>query len=299
MTRFGLRVAWNQPAVVLAEIVWRWCFGAASLLVLTVCAVHYLHSLVVTDAEMDALRTNQPWIVATAVQQIFAGSGPLLLRIALIAVPAMLFFWWIAASIGRTVTLRALMPARPARMTTQFGVHFLRTLNSLVALGAVVISAYLAGLVAVQGEEPNPAVFMLVFMLLLALVFLIRSAINYFLSLASVTAAQGSLGAGRASLAALALFRRRGRALSSLELAIAFWKFVAAIVVTVLSFIPAVLINVTPWPVWVGLLVLLTLLYFVIADFLSLARLIAWLAIAETDTVPAEMKTAGAVTPAV
>ncbi len=300
-TSQGLRAVWRQPAVFFAELIWRWSWGAASLVVLLLCAVRYLHALHVTGSELAALRSNSAPVAAEAVQQIFAGSGPLLLHLLLFAAPAIARLWWAAATVGRTVTLRALMPAHTVRFSTQSTLHLLRALNSLVALAALGFSAYAAGLVSIQGDQPNPALFILVFLLLAVLVIFIRGAINYFLALASVIAAENSLGSARSISAAVAFFRRHTGAMTWLELAIGFWKFVAAVVISVLSLIPALLADVARGAVAATLLVLLTLLNFFLADFLNLARIAAWIAVAQQDraSAAAQTKTAGAVTPAV
>jgi len=50
-TREGFRAIWRQPALSLAEVAWRWSFGAAAGVLLSVGLLEYLDSLPVAGAD--------------------------------------------------------------------------------------------------------------------------------------------------------------------------------------------------------------------------------------------------------
>ncbi|MGH6631023.1 MAG: hypothetical protein ACREB3_14945, partial [Burkholderiales bacterium] len=125
LVRAGFRAAFRRPAVIAAEIAWRWSFGVAAGAIVTIAVLRFLASLTVTDGELFALRSGIAQLVADAILHIFEGSGPRLLRLALIVAPAVSVLWMLAASAGRAATLRALLQDVPASFTKR---HDLRSL---------------------------------------------------------------------------------------------------------------------------------------------------------------------------
>jgi len=101
---------WRQPALVLAEVAWRWSWGLASTAVLAVCARAYLQSITVTNADLVELRSNVPVLVADAINRMLEGSAAILARLAAVAVPAIALMWVVTASLGSAAVLKALLP---------------------------------------------------------------------------------------------------------------------------------------------------------------------------------------------
>ena len=174
--RTGFRLVRHRPAVMLAEIMWRWSFGVAAGALVTVAVLRFLASLTVTDGELFALRSGIPQLMADAILHIFQGSGERLLRLTLIVTPAVSALWILAASAGRAATLRALVQDAPASFTRRhdlrslLAVNFFRVCVVLLALLAMVGSAILAGFAANTTEEPSILLFNVVFLGLLFLV---------------------------------------------------------------------------------------------------------------------------------
>src|ERR1700693_6182350 len=105
----GFRVMFRRPAVVLAEISWRWSLGFASALLLFFSFVEFLDTLPVTDADLLLLRSRQPFLISHAVLHIFRGSAPRLVAALLVLVFAMALAWIGTASFRRAATLNALI----------------------------------------------------------------------------------------------------------------------------------------------------------------------------------------------
>src|SRR5512135_3344493 len=123
--RRGFRQVRRRPAVMVAEILWRWSFGAAAGALVAVAVLRFLASLTVTDGDLWALRSAIPQLMADAILHIFEGSGVRLLRLTLVVAPAVSLLWVLAASAGRAATLRALVQDAPASFTRR---HDLRSL---------------------------------------------------------------------------------------------------------------------------------------------------------------------------
>ena len=140
LVRAGFAAAFRRPAVIAAEIVWRWSFGAAAGALVSVAVLRFLNSLTVTDGDLLALRSRIPLLMADAILHIFQGSGPRLLRMTFIVAPAVSALWILAASAGRAATLRALLREVPASFTRRHnllplaGVHLLRVAVTLLGV---------------------------------------------------------------------------------------------------------------------------------------------------------------------
>ncbi len=305
-SRAGFRAVHRQPAVLLAEIAWRWSWGAAALAVLAVSARAYLESLTVSNADLLALKSRVPTLVADALARLLAGSGATLARIAVVVVPALAILWMVAASVGRAATLRALIPqAEKPRLRTLLGVHFLRAAAALAAaicyLGAAMVASWAAG----PPDEADPqslggniAVFLLVFLAIMLLVVLAWSTVNWFLSLAPVYVARDGRDAFGALADAEGLFRRHKGEFTGVGFLFGLVKLFFIGVVTVLSLAALFLLGHVPGWAVAALIAVLTLLYLVAADYLYIARLAAYIEIAEREREASTQPSALSIQPA-
>src|SRR5436305_122115 len=106
--RSGVSAIVRQPLIMLAELAWRWTLAAAVITVGAYSFLLFLHSLPVSDLDMFGLSGLIPSLFWQTVAHIFNGSGPKMIRITAILILAYAGLWWLAASFGRTATLRAL-----------------------------------------------------------------------------------------------------------------------------------------------------------------------------------------------
>lgn len=293
LVRAGLASTFRRPAVIAAEIAWRWSFGAAAGALVTVAVLRFLATLTVTDGDLLALRSRISQLMADAILHIFEGSGPRLLRLTLIVTPAVSALWILAASAGRAATLRALLRDAPASFTRRhdlrslLGVNFLRVAVSLLGVLAMVGSAILARLAATLSDEPSVLLFNVVFLGLLFLVSLSWSTLNWYLSLAPIFVVRDNRGALGAVADAVHLVRRRGGDFTSASLFYGLLKLFAIAVATVVSLVPLAFIAEWPWEVTTTLFMVITLAYLAVADVFYIARLASYLVIAEPERAAA------------
>ncbi len=135
--RDGWRVLMRAPESILAEIAWRWAFGAAFWGLLIVSFHQYFSRIEISRAEYAMMKSLEPFtwaaIAARALEAFVAGAramGPILF-------PALALLWLALATIGRGVTVRALA-LEPVRTNwlSLFGLNAFRLLMSLAALVA-------------------------------------------------------------------------------------------------------------------------------------------------------------------
>jgi hypothetical protein len=305
-TMEGFRAAFRRPLLSFAEITWRWVVGATATAMFFFGLFEYLSTLPVTRGEMLFLRTRQPYLVAQAILHILRGGLSRALLSLLMAGLLITLVWAVAGSLGRIATLRGIIeyfrgrfadstsvesPAsQPRRSTEASGApkHFsalmlLNLLRAALTLGAmlgVVGVVVLAGLVS-PDTHPRPGWAFLVFLPIAGLVWLFWSVLNWLLSLAAVFVVRDGDNALAAMAAGLALFRERTTAV----LAVSSWVGVAHLVVfvaatTVVS-VPLGFLPLVPWRAALLAMVLITLAYFAVADWLYMARLAGYVCISE------------------
>src|ERR1700749_2005140 len=79
-TRDGFRAMFAQPYVGIIEILWRWTFGAIFWLLAIFCFAEYLRSLPVSKEQLFLIGSGQSLLALKALQQIFQGSAPRLVK---------------------------------------------------------------------------------------------------------------------------------------------------------------------------------------------------------------------------
>ena len=193
----GFRAMFRRPSLSLAEIMWRFTFGAAACVLLGLATLAYLDTLPVTRSDLMMLRTGHPVLVSQAVAHIFRGSALRVALVAAIVYTALALFWILTASLGRAATLAPLLShirerahrvktqldpeartadtfsvgGMPAHLRSLAGLHFLRAALGLAAgascLGALILTGF-----ASTKTDPRPG---LVFLLTTGALFLIWS----------------------------------------------------------------------------------------------------------------------------
>ncbi len=270
---------WRQPGMVVAEVAWRWSFGVAALGLLTLTAIQFLKTIPVTNADLLLIRTRMPLLMADAFAHILQGSGARLLRAAAVLVPGLGALWTLASAVGRAATLKPLLGESRARFSALLGIGFLRAALTLAGFLAYLGAAILAAVISTPDSESGLAWFLAVLLLELLLIVLSWSVLNWYLSLAPLTAARDGGDTMAAVGAALGASRRSASAFAQVSTVFGIFRLVALVAVTLISLGALAQLGVRAMPFAIALVVTLTLAYCVFADFLYLARMAAYAAI--------------------
>ena len=285
--RAGFRAVVQQPAVVLGEIAWRWAFGAAAWVLVILVLRRILAHVDVTQAERLIARGSDVFLIADAGARILVQVLPQLARDSLVLAPAIAILWIAAATLGRGITLRALL-SRDAGEQVAEGLHLgrLAVLNLLRAVFTLAtLIAYLGGLLLVGAtlSPQNPAAAVLVGLLLASVIGLSWSLVNWVLALAPIWIVRD----GRPALKSIAdsvEFYHRTRAS---YVGIAWWFGLLRTAAMLAALVAAVLSTRATPAAAVAMCVVITLVYFALADFLYLARLAAYIASDASSQLPA------------
>jgi hypothetical protein len=285
-TRDGFEAVARTPSLWLAEMAWRWSFGISACLLIFFSLLEFLRSLAVSRADWLFLRSKNPLLVSGALGNIFSGSGPRLLRIAAILLPALAVLWVSAATLGRAATLRFLLPGSVVRYRSLAGLNFLRAAVGLAAILGFFGAAMLAGHAGVGStEDATDAAnrFYYVMAVLLGLGTIVAcawSVLNWVLALAAIFAVRDRRDTLSATAEAVHAFRRH---LGQFFATSTWFGLLHLVAMVGASYIAALAVPLAAISRWAAILVLIVTaaLYFAAVDFLYIARLAAYVAITQ------------------
>ena len=312
-TAEGFRAAFRRPSLTLAEVAWRWTTGATAAALFLFGLSEYLRTLPVTNGELLLLRTRHPYLVGEAIAHILRGSLNRVVAAALIAGLLLAVLWIVAASAGRMATVRGLLDyfrRDVARNVSANGtgndgerdptsnvstknagennalpsllrLNFLRVAVVLAAAFGFVGASILAGFASPEAH-PKPALAFIIFLPLAALICFAWWALNWILSLAGMFAVRDGEDAAGAIVAAVGFCRDRTGRVFAVTIWTGLAHLCAFVAATTVVSMPMGFIALVPWRLVVAVMMLATVVYFALADWLYMARLAGYVCIAET-----------------
>jgi hypothetical protein len=285
-TAEGFKLIVRRPAIALAEIAWRWSFGAAAWFLMALLLIAYAESLPVNALDRLLLGTQQPVLVLRAIQRIFHGSAFRFVEAGTVLAIALTIAWTGLASLGRVATLKALLEhfgvgsAKDGRgvFSSLLALNLLRAAITLAAgvsaIGEVLLASSVWASTHISAADATRLSVAVLFM-----TWIVWDALNWLLSTAAVFVVTGQNGA----LDAVARTVRLCQELPGAFLAVGTWfglahlgAFIAAFgfgstVLGAIGTLPAGPILFVEFLIFLG--------YCAVADFLYMARLAAYVAI--------------------
>jgi hypothetical protein len=300
----GFRAALRRPLFTFAEISWRWTIGATSWALVLYGFFEYLNTLPVSKRDAALLASRQPALVGRAIAHIFRGSMNRAVLAALCAALALSLFWMVAASIGRAATVRGLLDYFSEKFGSELpnsgfendaiaevndkkgyfpsliGINFLRVVLVMAALLALLGAAILAGF-ASSKTNPQPGLVFVLFLPVAALICSIWSMLTWLLSLAGVFAIRDGQDAMGALFAAIDFCQDRTGSVFAVSAWTGMAHFVAFSIATAAVSLPLGLARVVSPRLVIVCVILVTLVYFAVVDWLYIARLAGYVCILE------------------
>jgi hypothetical protein len=308
-TTEGFRAAFRRPSLTLAEVIWRWTAGGTAAALFVFGLFEYLDTLPVTNGELLFLRTRHPYLVGEAIAHILRGSLNRVVIAGLLAALLLAVLWIVAASVGRIATVRGLLDyfrrdsagnvsaggvsndgerdvasnvsTHSAALAALLRLNFLRAAVAVAALVGFVGASILAGF-ASPDANPRPGVAFLLFLPLAALICWVWWALNWLLSLAGMFAVRDGEDAVGAITATVAFCRERTGPVFAVSTWTGLAHLVALVGATTVVSMPLGFAGVVPWRLVVAVMILVTVVYLALADWLYMARLAGYVCIAET-----------------
>jgi hypothetical protein len=275
----GLRSVWRDPATFLLEILWRWCFGVIALLIVFSALAVLWQSLHMNKDQvlygLHSQPTQELWTIALiAVVQFGMKLGIAIMGLAL----ALILIWSFFAAPVRRIAVRRLSSASPLGFAAMLAVKWARAMVFFFAV-LLLMAAIIGGLyVATRGQHPDlfrlymvsapSAVFVLALWLVL----------NWHLSMAAIFGRQGD--GFRAALRAVRQTVRPQRSdFAGTAFIFLLLRLLALLAAVAIIGLTSSMMTTAPES-YAALVVAVALIYFVISDFLYVARIASYLALA-------------------
>lgn len=287
--RDGFAAIQHEPALVAAEITWRWCFGISAIAVVIVSVGLFLNSLKVSKLDELLLSSFQPQLLARAFRDIFRGSLSRLLLLEAVLLLGLTALWSFASAVGRTATLRRLLEmfgsmeeAEPWpvewRLRPIFLLELLRAAWIQIWV-AVAFALLVYGGAMAAAQRPFAAALALSFGV--GLVCVIGLSVDWYLWLAPLFCLRNGVSTGEAvELAATFSAQRRGR-LGMIGLAFFVLRLTWAAAMAA-AFLGPLSLSGSLSPTWIAVLMgAVVLAYLAGASLLRLAKWGAYVSLVE------------------
>jgi hypothetical protein len=292
--RDGFAALWHEPTLLAAELAWRWCFGLSAWLLGIISIRLFLDSLTVTHLDQFLLSTFQPILFADALRHIFRGSLSRFLLQQTLLVLGLMLLWSLASTAGRAASLHRLVamfriePDEGPELTQWnlapiFVLQWLRAMWSLIAFGAA-ISLWFYGIAMASGGHALRAALALSFGVCGA--WMVGGMLNWYLGIAPLFCVRNRAGAREAFERAVDFSQEHSGRLSLLTLGFFLIRLFWAGMMW-LAFLAPLSWSPTLGSRWTALLMgLMALVYFAGADLLYLAKLAAYVSLADDASHP-------------
>ena len=285
----GLRAVTRDPAIFLVEILWRWSFALLACLMVFAVGLTLLGPLHVGNAWDTAWRSRDPQRVGQLILAILLMLGTKAM-IAAVGIPiAITFLWSILSALGRFVTVKRLRAGLTSlRFRSILALQFLRGFVAWFSFVLLFAATFGEALIASRGPKPDLLLYYLMVMPSVILIGAFWLTVNWYLSLAAIFGReeQSFRGAFRQARQTIRLQRSDFAGTGFVFL---LFRAVALLIATAICGLTSGMAGSSPQGYFV-LLMIVSLAYFVVADFLYMARMAAYLALAAAHVDPAGPK---------
>ena len=288
--RDGFAALWHEPALFAAELTWRWCFGLAAWSLVIASGAWFLDSLTISPGDRFLLNSLQPQLLSSALRHIFRGSLSRFLWEQIVLLAGLTLLWTFAATAGRVANLRRLIAMFSADEDSSsmswgfaevFVLTLLRAMWTLIAVAGVLISLA-GGVVLAHDHRAGRAAAALAFGIGLSWAF--GTVLNWFFGLAPLFCVRNRVAAPEGLIEAADFLSRQSGRLIGLGLVFGIIRLIWAGTMFFVLFAPLKLTHHLA-PGWIALVMgMVLLLYFAGADLLYLARLGAYVSLAEDES---------------
>lgn len=283
----GLRAVMRDPAIYMVEILWRWSFAILACLLVVGVGLILLGPLHVGPVWDNAWRSRDPQRMSQVLLGVVLILGVKVIITAAIAVPlAIALLWGILSALGRFVTVKRLRAGLTSlRFRTILALQLLRGFVGWFSLVLLFAATFGEALIASRGPKPD---LLLYYLMMLPSVILISAfwlTVNWYLSLAAIFGREGQSFRG-AFRQARQTVRLQRSDVAGTGFVFLLFRIVILLIATAICGLTSGMAGTAPQSYFV-LLIVVSLAYFAVADFLYMARMAAYLALAAAYVDPA------------
>lgn len=285
----GLRAVACDPAIFLVEILWRWSFALLACIFVVGVGMMLLGPLHVGKTWDTAWGSRDPQRIGQLLVVIVLLLGVKLIIAAIAAPLTIALLWSIFAALGRFVTVKRLRAGLTSlHFRTVFTLQLLRGLISWFSLVLLLGTTFGEALIASHGKQPDLVLYYLMVMPSVVLIGAVWLVLNWYLSLAAIFGREGQ-SVRSALRQARQTVRQQRSDFAGTGFVFLLFRIVILMIAMAICGITSGMAGTAPQSYFVLLLVV-SLAYFAVADFLYMARMAAYLALAAAHVDPAGPK---------
>jgi hypothetical protein len=274
----GPKAVLRDPVILLLELLWRWVFGGVAFLVLFPTALGLMGPIELTKADSTALSSRDALQITLAFRHMLATTPARSMAIAALVLFIVTLLWISLSSAGRILILSRVAPEkRPFRLRSMLIVQTWRAMLSWLALvGMGTTISVVAGISAKTGD-PDPYFFYLVATCSVILLAAFWSAINWYLSLATIFCYAGTHARG-AVRETIGWVNLRGADMAGISALFVLFRGILAAAAFVFLFLPSAKLGSSPKAAFAWAF-LMAFVYFALSDFLNISRLLSYMSV--------------------
>jgi hypothetical protein len=282
----GLRAVTRDPAIFLVEILWRWSFAIRACLLVAGVGVMLLGPLHVGHAWDTAWRSRDPQRMGHLLITVLLILGMKAVLAALAIPVAIAFLWSIFSALGRFVTVKRLRVGLTSlRFRAIFALQLLRAFIGWLCLVLLFAAMFGEALIASRGPQPDLLLYDLMVLPSVVLIGSLWLTVNWYLSLAAIFGREGQSFRGALRQARQTVRQQRSD-FAGTGFVFLLFRVVVLLIATAICGLTSGMVGSSPQS-YFTLLIVVSLAYFAIADFVYIARMAAYLALAAAHVDPA------------
>src|SRR5438270_2386681 len=283
----GLRAVTRDPAIFLVEILWRWSFAILACLLVAGVGLVLLGPLHVGPVWDNAWRSRDPQRMGQVVLGVVLILGVKVIMTAVIAVPLTIaLLWGILSALGRFVTVKRLRAGLTSlRFRSILTLQLLRGLVGWLSLVLLFAATFGEALIASRGPKPDLLLYYLMVMPSVVVIGALWLTFNWYFSLAAIFGREGQ-SFGGALRQARQTIRQQRSDFAGTGFVFLLLRLVILLIATAICGLTSGMVGSSPQS-YFTLLIIVSLAYFAVADFLYMARMAAYLALAAAHVDPA------------
>jgi len=283
----GLRAVTRDPAIFLVEILWRWSFAIVACLLVVGIGLMLLGPLHIGHRWDTAVSSRDPQRVAQLIVAVVLLLGIKVIMIAVIGVPlAIALIWSILSALGRFVTVKRLRASPTSlRFRSIFALQLLRGFVGWFSFVLLLTAMIGEMLIATRAPQPDLLLYYLMMMPSVVLISAFWLTVNWYLSLAAIFGREGQSFRGALRQARQTVRQQRSD-FAGTGFVFLLFRVIVLLIATAICGLTSGMVGSSPQS-YFTLLIIVSLAYLAVADFLYMARMAAYLALAAAHVDPA------------
>lgn len=281
----GLRTVLRDPVIYLVEILWRWIFALLTLLLLVAVGVVMLGPLPIMQRWPAIWNSRDPQLIGSFLATLVLLLGRKVIIAAIVVPIAIVLIWTLLSAVGRNITVKRLRRAETTqRFRSILALQLLRGFFFWISVILLLAAVLGEALIATRGSSPNLGFYYIMLTPSILIISVFWLAENWYLTLATIFGRQGQTFRGAFRQARQTVARQRSD-FAGTGFVFLLMRIVLLLIALVICGLTSKIAGTAP-QFYSTLIIVVAAIYFVVSDFLYMARMASYLALAAAHVEP-------------